>query len=526
MSIKQHSDIILHHSKVYTVNEKFEIAEAIAVKNGKIQAVGTNEHILSHFQAKNSINVQGKTIFPGFYDAHCHFLRYAAMLNEVLLFDCKSIEEVIANLKQFRKQNPKTTHLVGRGWNEDKWPSKKMPTKQLLDKHFPDLPVLLIRIDLHAAVANTKALEVAKIDENTTIEGGIIEQKNNELTGLLIDKALYRAAESLPQLSRLQLADLLLEAQKHCHAVGLTTLNEALIDVAEINLIVELQQKGLLKMRFYMMVNSTEANKKYFFENGIYKDDFLNIRTFKYFADGALGSRGAWLLKDYSDAKNHKGLALLDAENFEKDCKEYAEKGFQVATHAIGDAANRFVLETYGKALQPNNDKRWRLEHAQIVDKNDMYLFEKYRITPSIQATHATSDMYWVEKRLGKKRLQDAYCFQDLWQKNGFVAAGSDFPVEKINPLLGFYAAVARQDVVGFPEKGFQIENALSRKQALQAMTIHAAYSNFEEQERGSIEVGKMADLVVLENDIMEVEMNKVPQTKVLMTFLGGEKVF
>ena len=277
MSTKQNSDLILHHAKVYTVNNGFEIAEAVAIKNGKIQAVGTNKYILAHFRADNNTNVQGKTIFPGFYDAHCHFLRYAAMLDEVLLFDCKSLEEVIEKLKSFQKQNPTKKHLIGRGWNENNWTNKNLPTKQLLDKHFPDLPVLLIRIDLHAAVANSKTLQTALIDENTVIDGGIIEQKNGNLTGLLIDKALYKAIDSLPQLSRSQLANLLLEAQKHCHAVGLTTLNEALVEREEVELIADLQQKGLLKMRFYIMVNSTESNKKHYFEKGIYKDDLSLI---------------------------------------------------------------------------------------------------------------------------------------------------------------------------------------------------------------------------------------------------------
>jgi predicted amidohydrolase YtcJ len=286
-----------------------------------------------------------------------------------------------------------------------------------------------------------------------------------------------------------------------------------------------MNKEGSLKIRNYVMVSLGIRNLDFFIKKGVYKTDRLNVRSFKLYADGALGSRGACLLKPYSDEPSKTGFLLLSAAELERSLTQIYNSGFQANTHCIGDSANRLILDIYGKLLKNKHDRRWRIEHAQVVDNQDVPKFGKYSIIPSIQATHGTSDMYWADERLGDVRIKTAYAFQDLLKQNGFLANGSDFPVEFVNPLYGFHSAVARQDDKNFPEGGFQMENALTREQALKAMTIWSAYSNFEEKERGSIETGKMADFVILEDDLMLAPKEKLRNVKVLNTYVGGEKV-
>jgi predicted amidohydrolase YtcJ len=306
----------------------------------------------------------------------------------------------------------------------------------------------------------------------------------------------------------------------------LTTVSDAGLNQDDIELIDKMNKEGALKIRNYVMVSLGIRNLDYFIKKGIYKTDRLNVRSFKLYADGALGSRGACLLKPYADEPSKTGFLLLSAAELERSLTQIYNSGFQANTHCIGDSANRLILNLYGKLLKTKNDRRWRIEHAQVVDNQDVAKFGKYSIIPSIQATHATSDMYWADERLGDVRVKTAYAFQDLLKQNGVIANGSDFPVEFVNPLYGFHSAVARQDAKNFPEGGFQMENALTREQAMRAMTIWSAYANFEEKERGSIEAGKMADFVILEEDLMKIPKEKLRNVKVLNTFVGGEKVF
>jgi len=521
------NNTLIHNACIYTLNDKQQTAEALYVEDGKIAAIGTNENILQKYgHAKTVIDAHQNCIYPGFIDAHCHLLRYAQMLGEVQLFGATSFEEIIERIEAYQQANPDKKVLLGRGWDQNLWPEKRFPDKTLLDKHFPNIPVLLTRVGLHAAVANQRALEMAGITLETQIEGGIIERKNGALTGLLIDAVVKYVEERLPKLTETELGELLIKAENNCFAVGLTSLGEALVMQSQVPLLRRLQEAKKMKMRLYCMILATPESKAYYWKKGIEIGDRLTIRTLKYFADGALGSRGAWLLAPYSDDANNFGLQLLESEAFVNDLKQCINNDFQVATHAIGDAANRFVLDAYGSVLADKKDHRWRVEHAQIVQVEDMKKFAQYQIVPSIQATHATSDMYWLVERLGSERVKLAYANQQLLQQNGVLAAGSDFPVEKINPLLGFYAAVTRQDAAGYPEEGFQMNNALSREEALKAMTIWAAYSQFEETTKGSLEVGKLADLVVLDRDIMKVDCTEILQTKVLKTFIGGEQVY
>ncbi|CAH0994163.1 N-substituted formamide deformylase [Emticicia aquatica] len=525
-SQKQSADLIVYNAVVYTVDNQFATTEAFAVKNGKFLQTGSTKDILTKFSAKQQVDAKGKAVFPGFYDPHSHFMGLGQMLSQCDLVETESYEEIVERLKKFAIEHPDNQWIIGRGWDQNDWKNKEFPTKDLLDKAFPNKPVLLMRIDGHAILVNSKAINLAKISPSSKVDGGLVEVKNGALTGILVDNAMGLVRRVLPRPTEADNRKMLLAAQKECFKLGLTTVSDAGLNQDDIDLIDKMNKEGSMKIRNYVMVSLGIRNLDYFIKKGIYKTDRLNVRSFKLYADGALGSRGACLLKPYSDETTKTGFLLLSAAELERSLTQIYNSGFQANTHCIGDSANRLILDIYGKLLQTKNDRRWRIEHAQVVDIQDVPKFGKYSIIPSIQATHATSDMYWADERLGDVRVKTAYAFQDLLKQNGLIANGSDFPVEFVNPLYGFHSAVARQDAKNFPEGGFQMENALTREQAMRAMTIWSAYANFEEKERGSIEVGKMADFVILEEDLMKIPNEKLRNVKVLNTFVGGEKVF
>ena len=316
-----------------------------------------------------------------------------------------------------------------------------------------------------------------------------------------------------------------MNAQRNCFAQGLTTVVDCGLDFNEVLFIDSLQRTGELNMRIYAMLSDAPRNYEFIFQKGKIKTDLLNVRAFKVYADGALGSRGASLLKPYSDRPDWSGFLLAAPAHFDSVASVLSASDFQMCTHAIGDSGNRTILNIYGKYLKGKNDKRWRIEHAQVVNSGDIYKFGKYSIIPSVQPTHATSDMYWAGDRLGSKRVKEAYAFQKLLQQNGWIPLGTDFPVEDISALKTFYASVFRIDEKGWPAGGFQKENALTRQQAIRGMTIWAARSNFEEGEKGSLERGKFADFIILDRDLMKVNARDVLKTKILSTFAGGKKV-
>jgi predicted amidohydrolase YtcJ len=343
----------------------------------------------------------------------------------------------------------------------------------------------------------------------------------------LIDNALDLVKNVIPEFSPELQEQALLNAERNCFAVGITTVDDAGLGKDTIAMIDRLHKSGKLKMRVYAMMADDQRTLDYFFNRGPYKTDRLNVRAVKMYADGALGSRGACLLKPYSDQPGHYGFMLHDEKFFHRICEKAHDEGFQVCAHAIGDSAVRTMLRIYADHLSTENQRRWRIEHCQVVDEKDQNEFTKYSIIPSVQPTHATSDMYWAEERLGSSRIKTAYAYRDLMDNSkGIIAFGTDFPVENMNPLYTFYAATQRKDLSGFPENGFLTENMIKKKDALRAMTIWAAFSNFEDAEKGSIEEGKFADLVVLDQDILEIEGDKIPHVKVLATYLNGERVF
>ncbi|HTM99190.1 MAG TPA: amidohydrolase [Pedobacter sp.] len=522
---KQKADLIIYNGKIYTVNEKFDIAEAIATKDGKIIGVGTTNDIRKQFAAKEELNVNGKAVFPGFIDAHAHFMGYGQSLQSADLRETTSWEDVLTRLSAFAKTNP-DGWLIGRGWDQNDWAIKQFPTKEKLDLMFPNRPVLLERIDGHAAIVNQKALDEAGLSKSFALTGGDIVEKDGKLTGLLIDNAVGLVQNKIPAPDSKQMEKIFLDAQKNCFSVGLTTIDDCGLDFEAVDFIEKMQAKNSLKMRLYVMLSDTEKNFDYLFKRGAIKTDRLNVRAFKVYADGALGSRGACLLHDYSDMPHKRGFLLSETKHFEEVAKKINDHNFQMCTHAIGDSANRTILKIYNQVLGAKNDKRWRIEHAQVVAQSDFNLFGSASIIPSVQPTHATSDMYWAGDRLGAERVKGAYAYKQLMEQNGWIPLGTDFPVEQINPMFTFFAATARKDAKDFPKNGYQMENALTAEQALRGMTIWAAKANFEEKEKGSLEVGKFADFIVLENDIMKATASQILQNKVLKTYVNGEKVY
>ena len=520
-------DLLVTNATVCTVDSTFSKAEAFAVRDGKFVAVGTAADLKGKYQAAREVDAGGKFIYPGFYDAHCHFYRYALALPSADLVGTNSWKEVIQKLQENRRKYPQAAWLTGRGWDQNDWPTKQFPTKDTLDQLFPDVPVLLVRVDGHAALVNQKALDLAGVSARTPISGGTIARDaQGRLTGLLVDNAVRLVSSKITDPAPAEAARLLLQAQRNCLAVGLTSLADAGLNKADIDQMAALQQQKKLHLRLYAMLNPTPANRAYYLKNGPVFTDQLTINSFKVYADGALGSRGACLVQPYADRPKETGFLLSTEKEYRALAGELAASKFQMNTHAIGDSANRIILNIYGEALKGQKDRRWRIEHAQVITPADMPKFGQFGIVPSVQPTHATSDMYWAGERLGAQRVKTAYAYAELLKQYGQLALGSDFPVEDINPLFGFHSAVARQDAKNFPKGGFQMANAISREQALRGMTTWAAHAAFEEKRKGQIKPGMLADFVVLDTDLLTAPNEKLRGARVLQTWIGGQSVF
>ena len=516
-------DLIVHNAKVYTLNQNNSEVTAFVVNDGKFIDVG-GEELLNQYAAKKVLDLQSLPVYPAFIDSHCHFLSLGLNMQTVDLTGTSSFEEVLERIDRFA-QKKELNAIIGRGWDQNDWKSKKFPTKERLDKMFPNIPVALTRIDGHALLANQKALDLAGITEDTVIEGGEIIKENGKLTGVLVDAPMRLVKNILPKPTTEDKIKALQDAEEIAFANGLTTVSEAGLDKEDIFLIDSLQKQGLLKMRIYAMVSNTPENLAYYLKTGPYKTDKLNVRSFKVYADGALGSRGAALKESYSDLENHYGAFITPKDSIESLAYQLAATPFQMNTHAIGDDANFAVLNAYQKALVFSDDPRWRIEHAQVLDTVDLSLFNR-KILPSVQPTHATSDMYWAEDRLGKDRLHGAYAYKAMLDKSGRIALGTDFPVEGVSPFNTFYAAITRMDSMEFPEGGYLPENKLTPQDALRGMTLWGAYANFEEKEKGSIEVGKVADFVILDRDILRAKPTRILKARVVATLMNGEIVY
>ncbi len=521
---KQEVDLLVYNAEVYTVNNTFDIAEAFVVNEGAIIAVGDAQTLQEKYLPQNTLDAQGNPIFPGFIDAHAHLYNLGLFLQQVNLVGTKSKEEALQRLIDF-EDGKESTFIFGRGWDQNDWPLKEFPSKKELDSLFPNTPVALSRVDGHALWVNTKALELAGIDAETKMEGGQVLMENGAPSGILIDKPMRLVFDIIPSPTKNESVNALKKAEQICIEMGLTTVNDAGLDRDIIEMIDSLQQANEMKLKVYAMVSNSEENLSYYLNNGIIKTPRLNVRSIKVYADGALGSRGAALKEPYTDHPGHYGAMITNASELDTLAMRIAAAGYQMNTHAIGDSANVSVLRAYRNALKDSKDARWKIEHAQVISPADFKWFSQ-NIIPSVQPTHATSDMYWAEDRLGAERIKGAYAYKTLLNQAGMIVLGTDFPVENVNPMYTFYAAVARKDLEAYPEGGYRMEEALSREEALKGMTIWAAYSNFEAKEKGSIEVGKAADFIILDTNLMTCPEAVIPNTKVLANFIEGEAVF
>jgi predicted amidohydrolase YtcJ len=534
---KKNADLIIYNAKIYTVDSVFSVCEAMAIVNGSVDATGTTKKILADYDSKLETDAAGNCIYPGFIDSHCHFLGYGLGLGRINLVGTRSFAEVMDRVRVTAQKNAEkpgssdldplqTNWILGRGWDQNDWDNKEMPNNHHLDSLFPDRPVMLTRIDGHAVLVNSAALRAAGITAQTTVDGGELILKDGKLTGVLVDNAIDLIKNKIPETSIEEKTEALLNAQSDCIALGLTTVDDAGLMKEDVDLINDLQTTQKLKIRMYVMLSDSTPNYEYYLERGPFKTDRLNVCSFKFYADGALGSRGACLHEAYNDKPDWKGFLLSQPAHFEKKAELLAKKGFQMNTHCIGDSAGSVLLGIYKRHCDPNkSDRRWRIEHAQVIHPDYFGAFNK-NVLPSVQPTHATSDMYWLAERLGESRSKNAYANKRLCQASGLIALGTDFPVEDISPFETFFAAVARQDSYGFPEGGFQTENALTREEALRGMTIWGAYANFEEKEKGSLEKGKLADFIMLDRDIMTCHIKEALETKVIFTYIHGERVY
>ena len=522
-SCSEQVDLIVYNAEIYTVDNNNNKATSFAVKDGKFIYVG-DDSVTSNYSSSNIINAEGLPLYPGFIDSHAHFYNLGFFNDQVNLKETKSFQEVLKRVIEYNNSNEKD-FIIGRGWDQNDWENKSFPTNKLLNEEFPDKAIVLRRIDGHAYLVNDFALNLAGIDKSSNVDGGEFVKSNGKLTGVLIDNAMRLIDDIIPAPTKEESIKALISAQEIAFENGLTTIAEAGISREQIELIDSLQKTGILKIKIYAMIENNLEDVDYYLNQGPYKTDKLNVRSVKVYADGAIGSRGASMIEDYSDRRGYKGIIRTPIDSIKNLAFKLSGTKFQMNTHAIGDNANRIVLEAYGDALFNYRDPRWRVEHAQVINENDIDLFNQ-KIIPSVQPTHATSDMYWLYDRVGKKRANLAYAYKELLTRSKVIAFGTDFPVEDTSPIMTFYSAVARKDLNGYPSEGFQMENSINRADALYAMTVFGAYANFEENEKGSIEVGKSADFIILDNDLIISEEDKIPSTNTVATFIDGELVF
>lgn len=517
------ADLIICNAKIYSPDSLAGTKNCIAIRNGKIIAIGNSADIFSNFQADKTIDASGMFLYPGFIDAHSHFTGLAKTLRYADLTIATTFDQVLEILKEFRKNHP-DGWLVGFGWDQNNWPEKKFPDNTQLNMLFPGVPVVLTRIDGHAVLASETAIRSAGI---LKVENqGEAFLKDGKFTGIFLEGMADNIKEAIPMPSADEMENYMITAAKLCHESGLTSVTDAGLTRSEIMFLEALQKSGKITLRVDAWLSPTQENFDFFLKNPVYKTPFLRVGTIKMYADGALGSRGACLLFPYSDDLLNKGLLVTSPERLSEVCKLAYDNGFQMSTHAIGDSAVRMVLKTYGSFLQTGNDRRWRIEHVQVVDEQDFGLIAKYCVVPSIQATHATSDMDWAPQRLGPERIKNAYAYNRLLRLNGWLPNGTDFPIEGIEPLKTFYASVARKNMQGLPTNGFMMDNALSRMDALKSITTWAAKASFAEKERGSIEVGMDADITILDTDIVTIPENRILNAKVQYTIINGEIVY
>lgn len=521
----QTADLVVHNAVIHSMDESGTTYQAMAIRDGRIVELGPERQILNRYKAQEHYDAQGRSVYPGFIDGHCHFLGYGLNKQKLDLYGVTRMDELLERVTKYAEAHPEKRWIIGRGWDQNLWPMQVYPDNAELNRRFPDRPVLLQRVDGHAALVNDAALREAGLDVGEPFDGGQALMANGKFTGILMDNAASVFQTIFDQADEASKREALLRAQTDCFEVGLTMVADAGLDLGTIELIRRMQEEGALKMRIYAMVTDAPENLEHFAKAGTINEERLKVRSVKVYADGALGSRGALLKQDYSDQAGHRGSQLATRDHFAEVAAWCKKHDFQMNTHCIGDSANALLLDVYGETLGGTNDLRWRMEHAQVISPEDRPKFAAFSIIPSVQPTHATSDGPWAGERLGPERIAHAYAYEDLRRTMGLLALGTDFPVEDIDPLQTFRSAVLRQSATGWPEDGYQKENALSPLDALRGMTIWNAIATFTEKEVGSLEVGKFADLVVLDRDLLNSSPEALRRAKVLATFVQGERV-
>ena len=522
---EQHADLVIENATIYTVNKAQPKVRALAVKAGRILAAGDDVSAYAG-PSTQRLDLHGATVVPGLIDSHGHLEGLGALLESSDLRHVKTVAEVAEYVRKQVAQSKPGEWVVGRNWDQTNW-GGPFPFARDLDAAAPANPVFLRRVDGHAGWANSVALKLAGVTAQTPEPAGgrIVKDERGEPTGVFVDKAMSLVASKIPAPTAAQVQRRLELATRECARLGLTTVHDAGVSQLDVDAYRALIAGKQLPIRVYAMIGGVGPLWREYLKQGPETGDQLTVRSIKLFADGALGSRGAALWQPYSDDPGNSGLLFTTKEEIEKVARDAAAHGFQVCTHAIGDRANRTVLDGYAAALGGPNDKRFRIEHAQVISLLDFQRFKDYSILPSMQSTHATSDMRWIAQRVGPDRVAGAYAWQTFLKLGIPVANGSDFPVEEPNPMLGLYAAITRQDVEGNPPGGWTPSQRMTRAEALESWTLSGAHAAFEEQAKGSLEPGKLADFIVLDRDIMEIPELQIPKTRVLKTFLGGRLV-
>jgi predicted amidohydrolase YtcJ len=534
------ADLVLTNGKIYTVDNARPEASALTIRGGRVQFVGSDaEARVLAGPSTQVIDLHGATVVPGIIDAHAHLLGLGNTLQRVNVAGAKSYDEVVSRVQAWAKDVKPGEWIQGRGWDQNLWPAREFPTHEALSRAFPNNPVVLTRIDGHAIVANAKAMELARVTASTADPSGgrIVRLASGAPSGVFVDNATDLIERAIPAATRADKRKAILAAVAEANRWGLTGIHDAGEDAETIGIFEELAKAGSYNLRNYVMLSdpgepgSPAALSNPYIKRGpqsaLY-DGHLWIRAIKLYADGALGSRGAALLAPYSDEPSNTGLLVSKPEHIEAWAEAALRRGFQVNVHAIGDRGNRIVLDAFDSALKkiPKADHRFRIEHAQVLSPEDIPRFAMLGVIPSMQPTHQTSDMRWAEVRVGPQRIRGAYAWRSLLNTGVVIPSGTDFPVEEVNPLLTFHAAVTRQDPSNLPAGGWYPEQKMTREEALQSMTIWPAYAGFQESVIGSLTPGKYADFVILDRDIMHVPDAEILGTRVVSTWIGGKRVY
>ena len=507
-------DLIIHNGEIHSMNEQGETFEAIAIRNGKIIELGPNRQILNKYRSKETLDAKGKSIYPGLMDSHGHIMMYIEKKLSANLSGVQSYSEMIVKLKKYKKSSQKNV-IIGRGWDQSLWANNKIPTNELLNKEFPNTPVCLYRVDEHLALLNNSMLQLIGCDSIKNIQGGVIDTK----TGILTDNALNLVVPHLPKHSYKEKLNAFKEIENELFSYGITGVHEAGISNDDLQFLEESINKNEISLNIYAMLLPSKKNIDFAKKNGPYINKNLNIRSFKIYGDGSLGSRGALLKKPYHDQNTFNGTLITPLEKLNEIALICEQVGYQMNIHAIGDSMISIAIDVIKELNDINKDHRSRIEHVQIIDHDDLSLLNKYGIFPSVQPSHAISDQRWVMDRIGENRKKMAYAYKSILDNTQIMAIGTDFPVEVIDPFRTIYAAVKRKDTENYPENGFLANEAISINDCLKGMTIWSALSSFQEKNLGSLEEGKDATFIILEDPIdigNEFKRNNASKTYIL----------